>query len=342
MPNKPKQIILAIESSCDETAAAVLIDGQIASNIIASQADLHAKYGGVVPEVAARSHITAIIPTIDRALKNAKVKLSNINAIAVTHGPGLATSLMVGVDTAKALSEVLNIPLYPINHMEAHIYSNFTYHMSHITYHHFPALILVVSGGHTMLVIMKKHGDYKIVGETVDDAAGEAFDKSAKLLGLGYPGGPILSKIAKTGNPKSFAFPRPMINSNNLNFSFSGLKTAVLYKIMEQKTWNRKQKADIAASVQQAIVNVLINKTQKAIAKYQPKTIMLGGGVAANQLLRKEFKKLAKKNKLQISIPEPKYCSDNAAMIGLAAHFRIKYNHTKPNQSFNIDPNLSF
>jgi N6-L-threonylcarbamoyladenine synthase len=283
--------ILAIETSCDETAVAVIIDGKIKSSIIASQAKLHAKFGGVVPEVAAREHVTAIIPTINLALKKAKVKLTNIDEVAVTQGPGLITSLLVGIETAQALGAALNIPVLPINHMEAHIYANFVGKIrnpkSEIL--KFPALILVVSGGHTMLVLMKKHGDYKILGETVDDAAGEAFDKTAKLLGLGYPGGPALSKLAENGDPKKFNFPRPMINSKDFNFSFSGLKTSVLYEVQSLKAISYKLKADLAASIQAAIVESLVSKTERAIKQFKPKTLMLGGGVAANRMLRKQM-----------------------------------------------------
>ncbi|HEX9503462.1 MAG TPA: tRNA (adenosine(37)-N6)-threonylcarbamoyltransferase complex transferase subunit TsaD [Patescibacteria group bacterium] len=329
-----KNTILAIESSCDETAAAVIKNGKIKSNIIASQAKLHAPYGGVVPEVAARSHITAIIPAINLALKKAKTKLSDLNYIAVTQGPGLMTSLMVGVDTAKALGAALNLPVIPINHLEAHIYANFIDNTVK-----FPAIILIVSGGHTLLVEIKKHGAYRILGETVDDAAGEAFDKTAKMLKLGYPGGPQISKLAKTGNPTAFNFPRPMINSGNFEFSFSGLKTAVLYKVQEFKSLNLNLKSDLAASLQQAIVDTLINKLEKSIVRYKPKAIMLGGGVAANGLLRERFKQLAIKYKLKAMVPEFQYCTDNAAMIGLAAHYRIK--NKKINvKNFAVDPNL--
>ncbi len=334
-------MILAIETSCDETAAAVIADGKIKSNVVASQAKMHAQFGGVVPEVAARDHIKAIIPTVKLAIAKAKTRLSDMDYIAVTQGPGLATSLMVGADTAKALGTALDIPVLPINHLEAHIYANFVGKIQKSKFKNqiFPAIILIVSGGHTMLVEMKKHGNYRILGETRDDAAGEAFDKTAKMLKLGYPGGPMISKLALSGNPEAFNFPRPMIGSGNFEFSFSGLKTAVLYKIMEQKTWNRKQKANLAASVQQAIIETLISKLEKAIRQYKPNTIMLGGGVAANEMLREKFKKLGKKYKIKASIPEFEYCTDNAAMIGLAAYFRIKNLKLKI-KNFSIDPNL--
>ncbi len=348
--------ILAIETSCDETAAAVIKNGTIQSNIIASQAKLHAKFGGVVPEVAARSHLPAMIPTIELALKEAGTKLSQIDYIAVTQGPGLATSLMVGIDTAHALGAALDIPVMPINHLEAHIYANFVKtspspslkggvsknsppFKGELEGVQFPAIILIVSGGHTLLVQMRDHGKYHILGETVDDAAGEAFDKTAKMLKLGYPGGPQISKLAKHGNPRAFNFPRPMINSGNFEFSFSGLKTAVLYKIMEHGSWNMEQKANIAASVQTAIVDVLMAKLEKAIQRYKPKTIMLGGGVAANALLRERFKQLAITYNLSPSIPAFEYCTDNAAMIGLAAYYKLKKGKVQT-KNFSAQPNL--
>ncbi|HEV8601426.1 MAG TPA: tRNA (adenosine(37)-N6)-threonylcarbamoyltransferase complex transferase subunit TsaD [Patescibacteria group bacterium] len=327
--------ILAIETSCDETAAAVIIDGKIKSNIIASQAKLHSKFGGVVPEVAAREHVPTIIPVIDKALKSAGVKLNQIDVIAVTRGPGLITSLIIGVETAQVLGNVLNKPVMGINHLEAHIYANFVDKKIN-----FPALGLVVSGGHTLMVLMKNHGDYKIIGETVDDAAGEAFDKTAKLLKLGYPGGPQISKLAKIGKPKAFNFPRPMLNSPDFNFSFSGLKTAVLYELLKHKTAGKKLKADMAASLQQAIVETLIGKLERAAIKFKPRTMMLGGGVAANELLRQEFIMLSKKLKIKASIPKLEYCTDNAAMIGLAAHYRLMNEKSKQLNNFTADPNL--
>jgi N6-L-threonylcarbamoyladenine synthase len=279
--------------------------------------------------------VTAIIPAIDLALKEAGTKLTDLDQIAVTQGPGLMTSLLVGIETAQALGAALDKPVLPINHMEAHIYANFV--ASKIK---FPALILVVSGGHTMLVFMKNHGDYQILGETVDDAAGEAFDKTAKLLGLGYPGGPALSKLAQKGNPRRFEFPRPMINSKDFNFSFSGLKTAVLYEVQRHKKIEAKLKADFAASIQAAIIESLISKTEKAIIKFKPKTIMLGGGVAANDMLRKNFQLLASTFHLLVSIPAFEYCTDNAAMIGLAAYHKIKNGKAVYPKTFKAEPNL--
>jgi N6-L-threonylcarbamoyladenine synthase len=332
---KKSLTILAIETSCDETAAAVIKDGKVLASVIASQADLHSKYGGVVPEVAAREHVPTILPTIDLALKEGKKKLKDIDVVAVTKGPGLATSLHVGIDAAKTLALVLGKPLLPVNHMEAHIYANFVEPETD-----FPALVMIVSGGHTMLVLMKKHGEYKIVGETLDDAAGEAFDKTAKLIGLGYPGGPMISKFAIDGNPNAFNFPRPMIKSNNLDFSFSGLKTAVLYEVQRHTKIDKKLKHDVAASVQTAIIETLIVKLEQAAKKYKVKTLMLGGGVAANKMLREEFLKLSNKLNLNYSIPPMAYCTDNAAMIGLAAYYRIKNKKSYYSQDFGAEPNL--
>jgi N6-L-threonylcarbamoyladenine synthase len=327
--------ILAIETSCDETAAAVVIDGKIKSNIIASQAKNHAKYGGVVPEVAAREHTQAILPTIEVALKEAKTPLAKIDYIAVTQGPGLATSLMVGVDAAMAMGLALKKPVLPVNHMEGHLYSGFVSGKPV-----FPALALTVSGGHTMIVLMKNHASYRIIGETVDDAAGEAFDKTAKMMGLGYPGGPMLSKLAETGNPQAFAFPRPMIHSGNFNFSFSGLKTSVMYELRKHKTLSPQLKSDLSASVQQAIIDVLMSKLEKAVHQYKPKMLILGGGVAANKMLRERFEKLARNSKLKSSIPAFEYCTDNAGMIGLAAYYRIKSKKAKFPKAFSARPNL--
>jgi N6-L-threonylcarbamoyladenine synthase len=332
---KGKINILSIETSCDETAAAVIIDGKVKANIIASQAQKHKQFGGVVPEVAAREHANVIIPTIKLALKKAKLNLKDLNYIAVTQGPGLATSLMVGIDTAQALGRALDIPVLPVNHMEGHLYGNFVDKTIK-----FPAVALTVSGGHTMLVLMTGHGKFKIIGETLDDAAGEAFDKTAKMMGLPYPGGPVLSKLAETGNPTAFDFPRPMMKSDNLDFSFSGLKTSVLYTIQKQKRLTPKVKADLCASVQQAIVDVLIAKLEKAIVQYKPKSILLAGGVAANKPLRERFETLARSMKLQSSTPPFEYCTDNAAMIGVAAYWRIRSKKAKFKKSFSANPNL--
>jgi len=343
----------------------VIIQTKILSSVISSQIKTHAKTGGVVPEVAARMHIEKIIPVIKKTLSDAKKTLKDLDAIAVTAGPGLITSLMVGVDTAKALGMALGIPVLAINHMEAHVFSAFVSYSSSESAlaeksrsgsktkfstssnnNPFPTLSLVVSGGHTELVFVKNWLNYKKIGSTQDDAAGEAFDKIAKLLGLHYPGGPALSKLALQGKTV-IDFPRPMINVNNFNFSFSGLKTAVLYHLKDviairqerrsnplgisglfrrSDLRNDKVFANIAASAQQAIIDVLVCKTVAAAKKYKVKTITIGGGVAANQKLREEMSRAIKKNfcNSKLLIPDSSLCTDNAVMIAYAGYLHIK------------------
>lgn len=311
---------LSIETSCDETSLAVFEGKKMLSHLVASQAELHAKTGGVVPEVASRAHLEIIFPLLNETLSRAHTKLNELEAIAVTAGPGLLGALLVGVEVARTLGSVLEIPVYPINHMEGHLLANFANKEWPL-----PALALVVSGGHSMLVLMRGHGKYKIIGETVDDAAGEAFDKVAKLLGLGYPGGPAISRAAEDGDPKRFTFPRGMIASKNYNFSFSGLKTAVLYATAEMELTSEPNLVnDFAASFQEAVIDVLVSKTSRAIDEFYPKTLMLGGGVAANNLLRERITALAHEKKLKLSIPDFTLCTDNAAMIGLAAYYKIE------------------
>jgi len=323
----PKISILAIESSADETGAAVLQGDiklkkfQLLSNVIYSQIKIHQKTGGIVPEVAARNHILKILPIIEVALQNAKLNLRKIDAIAVTAGPGLITSLMIGVDTAKALSFALRKPIIPVNHMEGHLLSALGPTSYELQATSFPALGLVVSGGHTMLVLVKKIGKYKLLGETLDDAAGECFDKVAKIMNLPYPGGPAISTLAKKGDPKAIDFPRPLLGSKDYNFSFSGLKTAVLYFLRDHP---KADKADVAASVQQAIMDVLISKTMRAGRQYKVKTVLLGGGVSANAMLRAELDRAVKKNLKgsRLYIPEASLTTDNAGMIAIAAFFQ--------------------
>lgn len=326
-------LILAIETSCDETAAAVLRDKKILSNVVSSQIKIHAKYGGVVPEAAARAHTEVIMPVIEKALSFARVKKEQIDLLSVTFGPGLITSLMIGVDTAKTLAFVMNKPLLAVNHLEGHIYANFALPVSNLQ---FPLLCLIVSGGHTELVLMPKHLKYKVIGETRDDAAGEAFDKVAKLLNLGYPGGPIISRLADLGNSKAFAFPRPMIQSLDFDFSFSGLKTDVLRLVRRRhlETSRRQKKdifkkqelQDIAASFQAAVVDVLVFKTAEAAKKFKVKTVAISGGVAANRCLRQKIQKMIKKElpSARLLLPPPNLCSDNAAMIGLCAFYKAR------------------
>ena len=323
MENNNELKILAIETSCDETAAAVLFGDKIKSNIVYSQLKLHQKTGGVVPEVASRAHIEKIIPVIKEALSVAKVSPLQIDFIAVTVRPGLIGSLLVGVDTAKTLAYVFKKPVVPINHIEAHIYANFIGQEPI-----FPAVALVVSGGHTSLILMRGHGNYKLLGSTLDDAAGEAFDKVANILGLGYPGGPAVAaaaaKLPITNYQLPITLPRPMIDSDDFNFSLSGLKTAVLYKVKKLPADSCQPTAAIAAEFQKAVVDVLVSKTIKAGRKYSAKSILLGGGVAANKLLRKQLKSAVKKelpNSLFL-IPDSSFCTDNAVMIGLCAYYK--------------------
>jgi len=364
--------ILGIETSCDETAAAVIKVARgkinVLSNVVSSQINIHKKYGGVVPEVAAREHVLNILPVINEALKKSKIKRREaprkIGAIAVTIGPGLITSLLVGVETAKVLSYIWQVPLIGINHIEGHIYANFVGLKSKVKSQKlkiFPAIILTVSGGHTMLVLMKGHGKYITIGQTRDDAAGEAFDKAAQLLGIGYPGGPVIAKYANNfikqhpeiSNSPSYAagrqflisnkiqLPRPMINSKNYDFSFSGLKTALLYKLKKDRQW-RKKIPEYSHEFQQAVIDVLIAKTIKAAREYKVKTIMLAGGVSANKELRQQMSKIIN-NKLphaQYLMPNVQYTTDNAAMIAAAGYFNASRKNFIPWQKIKVNCNL--
>ena len=312
--------ILAIESSCDETAAAVVADGRkVLSNIIASQIRTHELYGGVVPEIASRKHLEAIDTCITQALAEADTTMEEIDAIAVTYGPGLVGALLVGVAEAKALAFATGKPLIGVNHIRGHIAANY---ICDATWEP-PFLCLVVSGGHTHLVIVRGYTDFEILGKTRDDAAGEAFDKVARAIGLGYPGGPKVDKEAKSGNPEAVHFPRPCIDEEGYSFSFSGLKSAVLNHLnqlaMKGETYDR---ADIAASFQQSIVDVLVFKTMQAAKEYGIDRIALAGGVSANSAIRAGFRKACAEKGYQLSIPELVYCTDNAAMIGCAGYYQ--------------------
>lgn len=321
--------ILAIETSCDETSVGIVQKKsnklELLSNVVSSSLPLHAKTGGIIPEIAAREQIKLIIPTIKEALEQGSLGMNDIDAIAVTYGPGLLGSLLVGVETVKTLSYVFNKPLIPVNHLLGHIYANWIAFDTSDTFDtpEFPCIGLIVSGGHTDLVLMKNHGSIQWLGGTRDDAAGEAFDKIGRLLGLPYPGGPAIEKAALNGNPNSFNFPRPMIESNDFDFSFSGLKTAVLHEVQTMQPLNYSAICDISASAQEAIVDVLVKKTLKAAQKFKVKSILLGGGVAANQKLRNELKSSIINNKLSMKlfIPEKFLCTDNGAMIAAAAFF---------------------
>ena len=315
-------LTFGIETSCDETAASVVKEGrEIISNVVATSLEMHTKTGGIIPEKAAREQVKSIIPVIEVALKEAGIKGDEIDAIAVTVGPGLIGSLLVGVETAKTLSFIWKKPIIPVNHLVAHIYANFL-----TVSPQFPALALVVSGGHTDLVLVSGHGKLKWIGGTRDDAAGEAFDKSARLLGLPYPGGPSISKSAAEflrKNPKDrlTLFPRPIINERNFDWSFSGLKTAVLKEVTSKKKGLLREL--LAANVQEAIVDVLIEKTLRAAVKFKPKSLLLAGGVAANQRLTEKFKQEIKKLNLDIDfrVPPPFLCTDNAAYIATYAFY---------------------
>jgi len=317
-------LIMGIETSCDETAAAIVEDGKkIISNIVASQISIHQKFGGVVPEIASRKHMEYIIPVIDRALEESGKKINDLSAIAVTYGPGLIGSLLVGLSIAKAMAYAQNIPLIGVNHLEAHIYANFLEHNEIKP----PFVCLIVSGGHTSLVYIKNFGEYKSLGQTKDDAAGEVFDKIAKVLDLGYPGGPITEKLAKEGNYSSIKFPRPLINDRSYDFSFSGLKTAVIYHIKDLKKENKNIPVrDILASFQQAVIDVLVEKTIKAALKFKTKQIILAGGVAANDSLRREVKEKANLFNIKVFYPSISLCTDNAAMVASAGYYRFKEN----------------
>jgi N6-L-threonylcarbamoyladenine synthase len=325
--NQPKQNltirILGIESSCDETAAAVIENGRaLLSNVVATQIDLHAKYGGVFPELASRQHILTIYGVIDQAMQQAHMTLSDMDAIAVTVGPGLAGSLVVGVNAAKGLALAKNIPLIGVNHLEGHIYSAWVHPADVSEPPHppeFPLMVLLVSGGHSELNLVTEHLKYQRLGSTLDDAAGEAFDKVARLLGLSYPGGPSIQKAAQNGNPKAYAFPRAKTDGS-WDFSFSGLKTAVLRLVKEFEKEHRPLPVnDIAASFQAAVVDVLVSKTIKAARTYQAKGVLVAGGVSANRALRETF--LAQ-TEFPVFIPAFAYCTDNAAMVAAAGYQR--------------------
>lgn len=310
--------ILAIESSCDDTGASVLVDGKILSNCIANQT-VHEQYGGVVPELASRAHQENIVPVVDLALKKAGVGKEELSAIAFTQAPGLMGSLLVGSSFAKSLAMALDIPLIAVHHMQAHVLANFIAESQPS----FPFLCLTVSGGHTQIVRCDSPLQMKVIGETLDDAAGEAFDKSAKLLGLPYPGGPLIDKYAAQGDPKRFKFPEPQIPG--LNFSFSGLKTSILYFIQQQEPqFIQDNLADICASIQQRIISILMNKLVKASNETGIKEIGIAGGVSANSGLRKALEEQGKKYGWNTYIPKFEYCTDNAAMIAITAWYKYQ------------------
>ncbi|WP_194776609.1 tRNA (adenosine(37)-N6)-threonylcarbamoyltransferase complex transferase subunit TsaD [Pararhodonellum marinum] len=312
--------ILAIESSCDETSASIISNGKILNNIVATQS-IHEKYGGVVPELASRAHQQHLIPVVHEALQSSGITKSDLSAVAFTRGPGLMGALMVGVSFAKAFAYALKIPLIEVNHMQAHILAHFIDE----PVPEFPFLCLTVSGGHTQLVLVKDFLNMEVIGETLDDAVGEAFDKTAKLLGLPYPGGPYLDRLAQKGNPKAFSF--PITEMPELNFSFSGIKTAVLYflrdNLKKDNHFVENNLEDIAASVQQSLIKMLMLKLEKAAAHHHINTIAIAGGVSANSGLRKELEAATERLGWEVFVPKLEYCTDNAAMIAMAAHYKF-------------------
>ena len=323
-----RTIILGLETSCDETSAAVVVDGrEILSNTISSQIPVHQKFGGVVPEIASRKHVELISSVIRDALDTAEISLVDITAVAVTYGPGLVGALLVGVSSAKALAYTLGIPLIGVNHIESHIYANFLANPDL----EFPLICLVVSGGHTELVYLESHGNYRLLGRTRDDAAGEAFDKVARAMGLGYPGGPLIDKLAASGNPQAVDFPRVLLEGDSLDFSFSGLKSSALnYLNKAEMKGETVNKADLAASFQQAVVDILVYKAMAAAARFKVKTIILAGGVASNSKLREELSKKAEQEGIFIQYPPPVLCTDNAAMVASAGYYKFKRGDTAP------------
>jgi len=339
--------VLGIETSCDETSAAVLNDGKIKSNIISSQL-VHQQYGGIVPELASRAHQRLIVPVVDEALQAAGIKKHQLGGVAVTYGPGLMGALLVGLSFAKAVAYGLKIPFIGINHMEAHMYSNFIDDPKP----DYPFLCLIVSGGHTQLVYVTEPLHHQLLGETLDDAAGEAYDKVAKMLGLGFPGGPIIDKLAKEGNPNFIKFPRTYLNADSYDFSFSGIKTSVLYWLKDNNLYysnpiptmpgqiSNQLLIDICASFQAAMVDMLVEKTQRAVKNLKVKNVAIAGGVSANSELRLRLQTCADINSFRLFIPDFQYCTDNGAMIAQLGWMKLKVG-IKSDSSLNAVPNLS-
>ena len=332
-----KKYILAIESSCDETSAAVVVNGrEVLSNIIASQIDTHKKFGGVVPEVASRMHIEVVSGVVQEALEEAGVTLEQIDAIGVTYGPGLVGALLVGLQFAKGLAFSTKKPLVGVNHIEGHICANYIQHKDLKP----PFVSLVVSGGHTFIVHVKDYGVYEVIGQTRDDAAGEAYDKVARALGLGYPGGPKIDKLAREGNPDAIAFPKANFHDKSLDFSFSGVKSAVLNYLNKAKMQNVEvNKADVAASFQKAVIEVLKDNVMETCKSRNVKKIAIAAGVASNSALRETIMNAASKKGIEVLFPAPVLCTDNAAMIGSAAYFNL-VNGKISDLNLNAKPNL--
>lgn len=315
--------ILSIESSCDDTSAAVLRGDRILSNVIASQ-KVHEQYGGVVPELASRAHQQNIVPVVDAAIRNAGIDKRDLDAVAFTRGPGLLGSLMVGVSFAKSFAQALNIPLVEVNHLQAHVLSHFIKENDDSVVPKFPFICLLVSGGHTQILLLHNYFEMEVLGQTLDDAAGEAIDKAAKIMDLGYPGGPIIDRLAKEGNPDAYHFATPAIPG--YDYSFSGIKTSFLYFLRDQLVHDpeyiQHHQADLCASIQKTIVGFLIKKLEKAVIASGVKQIAIAGGVSANSLLRSELQHLGDKHHWQVFIPKFQFCTDNAAMVGIAGHFK--------------------
>jgi N6-L-threonylcarbamoyladenine synthase len=331
-PVDESTLVLGIETSCDETAAALVMGGaDVVSSVVSSQVDLHAQYGGVVPEIASRAHLELLNPVVARAVVESGVDDSRIDAVACTVGPGLIGALLVGVSAAKALALAWDVPFVGVNHLEAHLYSAFLEDPSL----EFPLVVLLVSGGHTMLIEMRGHGDYRLLGQTIDDAAGEAFDKVARFLDLGYPGGPAIDRTALIGDPMAIRFPRAMLD-DNLDFSFSGLKTAVVNHVRKHP---EVATADVAASFQAAVVDVLVAKARRAGREVGAKGLVLGGGVAANSLLREQFLDACASDGIRGFLPSREMCTDNAAMIAAAGWHRLRADGPTP-LSAGAVPNL--
>lgn len=320
-------IILSIESSCDDTSAAVLRDDRILSNVIASQ-KVHEMYGGVVPELASRAHQQNIVPVVDAAIAKAGIQKEQIDAIAFTRGPGLLGSLMVGVSFAKGLSLSLHKPLVEVNHLQAHVLSHFIKKDDSSVVPQFPFICLLVSGGHTQILLLKSHFDIEVLGSTIDDAAGEAIDKAAKIMDLGYPGGPIIDRLAKEGNPDAYHFATP--NIPNYDYSFSGIKTSFLYFVRDElakdPNFIENHKADLCTSIQKTIVDFLLKKLEKAVCHTNVRQIAIAGGVSANSRLREGITQLGAKHHWDVFIPEFQFCTDNAAMVGIAGYFKYLHN----------------
>ena len=324
--------ILGIETSCDETAASVVVDARtVLSSVVSSQVDLHARYGGVVPEIASRAHVELLTPVVAQALVEAGVEDGAVDAVGATIGPGLVGALLVGVSAAKALALVWDVPFVGVNHLEAHIYASFLEEPDL----ELPIVVLLVSGGHTMLVLMEGHGKYRLLGQTIDDAAGEAFDKVARYLGLGYPGGPVIDRLAMEGDPSAIRFPRAMLDGS-YDFSFSGLKTAVVNHVRKHPDVGT---ADVCASFQEAVVDVLVQKAGRAAAEHGAKGLCLGGGVAANSLLRERFLDTCTAVGVHGFLPSRANCTDNAAMVAAAAWWQLNRDGATP-LDVGADPNL--